>query len=60
MTQLGKNSLSAKLYWELVEDKYKEYFPIVPTSGVTGEGLPDLLSAIIKYTNLYMKNRIKF
>ena len=60
MTELAKNSLNAKLFWELEGEEYKEFFPIVPTSGITGEGIPDLLSVIIRYTNLYMKNRIKF
>jgi translation initiation factor 5B len=36
----------------------KTYFPIVPTSGITGEGIPDLLGVIIKYTSYYMKHKM--
>lgn len=44
------------MYWE--NEDPKTYFPIVPTSGITGEGLPDILSVIIKYTNYFMKSRV--
>lgn len=44
------------MYWDNPDPK--TYFPIVPTSGVTGEGIPDLLSVIIKYTSMYMKSRM--
>ena len=44
------------MYWEGMNPK--EYVPIVPTSGVTGEGIPDLLSVIVKYTSTYMSKKI--
>lgn len=44
-------------YWE--NEDPKTYISVVPTSGVTGEGIPDLLSVIVKYTSVYMKNKIK-
>jgi translation initiation factor 5B len=56
LTELAAKSINAALYWD--NPDYKTYFPIVPTSGVTGEGIPDLLSVIIKYTSIYMKNRM--
>ena len=43
-------------YWE--NEDIKTYFPICPTSGVTGEGLPDLLSIIVKYTSHYMSSKM--
>ncbi|EAS07789.1 elongation factor Tu GTP-binding domain protein (macronuclear) [Tetrahymena thermophila SB210] len=56
ITQLAENSFNAALYWDNPDPK--TYFPIVPTSGVTGEGIPDLLSVVIKYTSMYMKSRM--
>lgn len=53
---MAENSFNAALYWDNPDPK--TYFPIVPTSGVTGEGIPDLLSVIIKYTSMYMKSRM--
>lgn len=53
---MAENSINAALFWDNPDPK--TYFPIVPTSGVTGEGIPDLLSVIIKYTALYMKSRM--
>lgn len=44
------------MYWE--GKSPKEYVPIVPTSGVTGEGIPDLLSVIVKYTSSFMKSKM--
>jgi len=44
-------------YWE--NDDPENYLSLIPTSGVTGEGLPDLLSVIIKYTNVFMKKKIR-
>jgi len=35
------------------------YVSIVPTSGVTGEGLPDLLGVIMKYSQIFLKSKIK-
>lgn len=31
---------------------------MVPTSGVTGEGIPDLLAVITKYTSQFMKSKM--
>lgn len=51
--EIEKNAI---LYWE--NQDIKSFFPIVPTSGVTGEGIPDLLSVIIKYTSFFMRSRM--
>jgi translation initiation factor 5B len=34
--------LNAALYWE--NDNLDEYLSMVPTSAITGEGLPDLMT----------------
>lgn len=53
MAEIEKNAI---LYWD--NKDIKSFFPIVPTSGITGEGIPDLLSVIIKYTSFFMKSRM--
>ena len=46
------------MFYEIPPEDLKSTIPIVPTSGHSGEGIPDLLSVIIKYTSLYMGKRI--
>ncbi|CAD8106174.1 unnamed protein product [Paramecium primaurelia] len=57
VTQLAEKGFNVAFYWE--NEDPKTYISVVPTSGVTGEGIPDLLSVIVKYTSVYMKNKIK-
>ncbi len=47
IAELNVKGYNADLYWN-VEDP-DDYIPLVPTSGVTGEGLPDILSLLVKY-----------
>ena len=54
---LGKLSINAKLYWE--NDDPLEYVPIIPTSAITGEGMPDLLGYIAHYVQTYQQKKIK-
>lgn len=46
--ELNTKGYNAALYWE--NEDPSEYISLVPTSGVTGEGIPDLLSVIVKYS----------
>lgn len=57
--ELNTKGYNAALYWE--NEDPEEYISLVPTSGVTGEGIPDLLSVIVKYslTLESIKKRIK-
>jgi len=48
------------IYSDMTNDDIKDTIPIVPTSGVTGEGIPDMLSVIIKYTSVFMKGKVNF
>jgi translation initiation factor 5B len=45
---LNQKGYNADLYWN-VEDP-EDYIPLVPTSGITGEGIPDILSLLVKYS----------
>ncbi len=44
IVQLNEQGLNAKLYWE--NDDLGGTVSLVPTSAVTGEGVPDLLKMV--------------
>lgn len=48
--------INAKLYWE--NKNPLEFMSIVPTSAITGEGLPDLLAWITYYCQKYQTKKI--
>lgn len=54
---MAEKGFNVAFFWE--NEDPKTYISVVPTSGVTGEGIPDLLSVIVKYTSVFMKNKIK-
>lgn len=59
--ELNSKGYNAALYWE--NEDPSEYISLVPTSGITGEGIPDLLSVIVKYSttlpNISKKIKVK-
>lgn len=55
LSQLGFNS---KLYWE--NDDVEDYISLCPTSAVTGEGIPDLLMTLIRYSQEYLVEKLMF
>lgn len=44
---LIKLGINSKLYWD--KEKDADYVNIVPTSAITGEGMPDLLGFLTHY-----------
>lgn len=56
-TELAEKGFNAALYWE--NPDVSSYVSLVPTSGITGEGLPDLLGVILKYASKFLKQKIK-
>jgi len=56
-TELQLNRINSNLYWK--NQDIKSHVSVVPTSGVTGEGIPDLLSVIMKYTSIFMKKKMQ-
>lgn len=46
--ELNAKGYNADLYWKV--DDPEDYIPLVPSSGITGEGLPDILSLLVKYS----------
>lgn len=53
--QFAENSLNVALYWDNNDD---DFYNVVPTSAMTGEGIPDLLGMIIKMTQGKLKDEI--
>ena len=57
-TQFIKNNLNTELY-----DKNEEmntYVNLVPTSAITGEGLPDVLGLLVYLTQKYLLKKIEY
>lgn len=57
--ELNSKGYNVAMFWDNPDPT--EYISLVPTSGITGEGLPDLLSVIVKYSLTLdsIKKRIK-
>lgn len=49
---LNEQGLNVALYWE--NPDIRKYVNIVPTSAITGEGIPDLLQLLVKLTQVSM------
>ena len=56
MLGLTEKGFNTALYWK--NEDIKRYVSIVPTSGVTGEGIPDLFCVMLKYSQLFLKEKI--
>ncbi|CAL1171935.1 unnamed protein product [Cladocopium goreaui] len=55
--QLNERGLNCNLYWE--NPDYRTAVSIVPTSALTGEGVPDLLYMILKLTQDLMVDKLE-
>ena len=58
MTQLNEQGLNCALYWD--NDDPLDTISLVPTSAHTGEGVPDLLSMLIKCTQDLQTKKIMY
>lgn len=56
--QLNEQGLNVALYWKNRDPK--TFVNIVPTSAITGEGIPDLLQLLVKLTQSLMVERLMF
>jgi len=54
--QLNERGLNCALWWE--NEDLKSAVSIIPTSAWTGEGVPDLLHVILKFSQTLMYNKI--
>jgi translation initiation factor 5B len=53
----AEEGINAALYWE--NDNPQEYISLIPTSAITGEGLPDLVSFISYLCQTNYKHQLK-
>ncbi|RWR91328.1 Elongation factor [Cinnamomum micranthum f. kanehirae] len=58
VTQFKEQGLNTELYYKNRE--MGETFSIVPTSAVTGEGIPDLLLLLVQWTQKTMETKLMF
>eukprot|EP00602_Paraphysomonas_sp_CaronLab_P002188 CAMPEP_0185029832 /NCGR_PEP_ID=MMETSP1103-20130426/16392_1 /TAXON_ID=36769 /ORGANISM="Paraphysomonas bandaiensis, Strain Caron Lab Isolate" /LENGTH=915 /DNA_ID=CAMNT_0027564727 /DNA_START=33 /DNA_END=2780 /DNA_ORIENTATION=- len=58
ITQLMEQGLNAQLYWK--NDDLAQTVSLVPTSAVTGEGVPDLLKMLITLTQNRLEEKLMF
>jgi translation initiation factor 5B len=58
MLQLNEQGLNAKLYWE--NDDLAHTVSLVPTSAISGEGIPDLLKMVITLTQERLQDQLMF
>ena len=56
--QLMEQGLNVSLYWKNKDPR--TFVNIVPTSAITGEGIPDLLQLLVKLTQSLMAERLAF
>ncbi len=56
--QLNEQGLNVALYWKNPDPR--SFVNVVPTSAITGEGIPDLLQLIVKLTQSMMGARLQY
>jgi len=56
ITELAKQDINGELYWR--NDNEEEYRSMVPTSAITGEGVPNILGYIIHYCQKNLDKQI--
>ena len=56
--QFIKNNINTKLYYQ--NENMKEYVNLVPTSAITGEGLPDLMGLLVYLTQNFLIKQITY
>jgi translation initiation factor 5B len=54
--QLNEQGLNVALYWKNPDPR--KYVNVVPTSAISGEGIPDLLQLMVKLTQTMMADRL--
>ncbi|KAJ1667812.1 eukaryotic translation initiation factor 5B [Coemansia sp. RSA 1813] len=58
MTAFAEQGLNAKLYYE--NKDFAKYVSLVPTSAITGEGIPDLLALLVSLTQTRMSKQLMY
>lgn len=58
MVALAEEGLNSKLYYE--NDNFARNVSIVPTSAITGEGVPDMIMLLVNLTQKRMSDRLMY
>lgn len=58
ITQFAEQGLNAVLYYK--NKDFRKYVSLVPTSAVSGEGIPDLLMLLVQLTQKLMADRLLY
>lgn len=56
--QLNEQGLNIALFWE--NPDVRKYVNVVPTSAVTGEGIPDMLNLLVDLTQRMLGDRLSY
>eukprot|EP00798_Chlamydomonas_sp_ICE-L_P031196 gene31196-6343_t len=56
--QLNEQGLNVALYWKNTDPR--KYVSIVPTSAISGEGIPDLVQIMAKLTQTMMQDKLMY
>ena len=58
MLEFAKEGLNAALYWD--NPDVRTFINVVPTSAITGEGIPDLLHTLVSLTQTRLNVQLQF
>eukprot|EP01027_Heterolobosea_sp_BB2_P003649 GEZU01005500.1.p1 GENE.GEZU01005500.1~~GEZU01005500.1.p1 ORF type:complete len:868 (-),score=490.90 GEZU01005500.1:2466-4721(-) len=58
ITAFAEQGLNAKLYYQNTD--FRKYVSLVPTSAISGEGIPDLLMLMVQLTQKFMEDRLLY
>ncbi|KAJ2613770.1 eukaryotic translation initiation factor 5B [Coemansia sp. RSA 1804] len=58
MTAFAEQGLNAKMYYK--NQDFAKYVSLVPTSAITGEGIPDLLALLVSLTQTRMSKQLMY
>ncbi|KAJ2078822.1 eukaryotic translation initiation factor 5B [Coemansia sp. RSA 988] len=58
ITAFAEQGLNSKLYYE--NKNFAKYVSLVPTSAISGEGIPDLLALLVSLTQTRMSNQLMY
>lgn len=58
MTLFAEQGLNTALYWKNPDPR--SYVSLVPTSAITGEGIPDLLCLLMRLCQTYLSSRMAY
>ena len=58
MLEFANEGLNAAIYWDNPDPR--KFINVVPTSAITGEGIPDLIHTLVDLTQTRMNERLQF